>query len=107
MEYFSIVYRILKSVYESMDCDEFDAESISPDVLGISIAKWEKIMLELIHNGYISGITIEPRAYTPRMKVIYTRPAVTIKGAEYLESNTMMRKVQRATKGIKDAIPGA
>lgn len=106
MEYFSIVYRILKTVYDSMDYQDFDERSIAPDVLHVSVPKWEAIMVELVRNGYLTGIEIVPimGLKIPGVKII--RPVLTLKGAEYLEDNTMMKKVQRTMKGIKDAIPG-
>ena len=32
MEYFSIIYKILKAIEKSMDSEEFDRDSISPGI---------------------------------------------------------------------------
>ena len=56
MEYFSIIYKILKAIEKSMDAEEFDRNSISPEYLHISRTRWEIIMAELVSNGFISGI---------------------------------------------------
>ncbi|MEG0585127.1 MAG: YjcQ family protein [Christensenellaceae bacterium] len=32
-------------------------------------------------------------------------PKITLKGLEYLHENSMMQKIMRAAKGIKDTIP--
>lgn len=107
MEYFSIVYRILKTIYESMDYPEFSEESIMPDALRVSAPKWTAIMAELVRNEYVTGITVHetPGCSMPLIRIV--KPVLTMKGAEYLEDNTMMKRVQRTMKGIKDALPGA
>lgn len=56
MEYFSIIYAILKAIEKSMDVEEFDRNSISAEFLHISQTRWEIIMGELVRNGYISGV---------------------------------------------------
>ncbi len=107
MEYFSIVYRILKTIYDSMDYPEFSEESIMPDTLHVSAPKWTAIMAELVRNEYVTGITVHeaPGCVMPLIRIV--KPVLTMKGAEYLEDNTMMKRVQRTMKGIKDALPGA
>ena len=95
MEYFSIIYAILKAIEKSMDVEEFDRNSISAEFLYISQTRWEIIMGELVKNGYISGVYVVPIAgrEVPGIKV--ARPILTIKGAEYLQENTMMKKAYR------------
>ena len=105
MEYFSIVYKILKAIYYSMDYEEFDENSISPETLNVSVPKWEAIMRELVEQGYVKGVSLIPIAGREKgVKVI--RPTLTMKGVEYLEENSMMKKAQRFLKGIKDIAPG-
>ena len=62
-------------------------------------------MAELVKNGYISGVYVAPIAgrETPGIKV--GRPILTIKGAEYLEENTMMKKAYNLAKKIHDIMP--
>lgn len=105
MEYFSIIYKILKAIEKSMDAAEFDRDSISPEYLHISRTRWEIIMAELVNNGFVSGVYVVPVAgrETPGIKV--GRPALTIKGAEYLEENTMMKKAYNLAKKVHDIMP--
>lgn len=107
MEYFSIIYRILKTIYESMDYPDFCEDSIMPNAFNVSMPKWTAIMAELVRNGYITGVTVHesPGCTMPLIRIV--KPVLTIKGAEYLEENTMMKKAQRVLKGIKDVVPGA
>ena len=39
-------------------------------------------------------------------KVALTRPEITLKGLEYLEENSLMKKAANLAKGIKETIPG-
>lgn len=105
MEYFAIIYKILKAIEYSMDFDEFDKNSISPETLGVSRQRWEAIITELVRNKYITGVELIPIAGkgTPGVKVI--RPLLTIQGAEYLSESSMMKKMYNLAKGIKDVIP--
>lgn len=106
MEYFSVIYKILKTIEKSMDYEEFDCNSISPSILHITQNRRDVIITELVGNGYINGIDLVPimgRA-TPGIKII--RPTLTIKGAEYLYENSMMKKAYNVAKGIKEITPG-
>ena len=105
MEYFAVIYKILKAIEYSMDFDEFDQNSISPEMLGVSRQRWEAIIAELVRNKYITGVELIPIAGrgNPGVKVI--RPLLTIQGAEYLSENSMMKKMYKIAKGIKDVAP--
>lgn len=105
MEYFNIIYKILKAIEKSMDAVEFDRDSIAPEYLHISRTRWEIIMAELVSNGFVSGVYVVPIAgrETPGIKV--GRPALTIKGAEYLSENTMMKKAYDMAKKVHDILP--
>lgn len=102
MEYFSVIYKILKAIEKSMDYDEFDFNSISPETMGITRNRWEAIMLELARSGYISGVELIPimGRSTPGIKI--EKPILTIKGAEYLNENSMMKKACRMAKEIRE-----
>ena len=88
-----------------MDCEEFDEEMISPERLKISESRWIKILVMLIHEDYITGIQIHQSA-DGYFGVSYSNPAITLKGLEYLNENSMMKKAANIAKGIKDIIPG-
>lgn len=69
-----------------MDCDSLDKRKISPAALGISLNRWAYIVLLLNENGYISG------------------DRITLKGLEYLEENSLMRKASNFAKGIAEVL---
>lgn len=89
-----------------MDLEEFDKESISKERLGISEARWCRIMALLVKDGYVTGIETWNSMDCEYPRVAIGRPEITIKGLEYLEENTFMKKAANLAKGIKDTIPG-
>ena len=55
MQDFRIIYKILRILQRSMDLEEFNKESLSPEQLELSKPKWSRIMAMLLKEGYISG----------------------------------------------------
>lgn len=89
-----------------MDLEEFDKESISRERLEISEARWCRIMAMLVNDGYVTGIKTWEAMDCGYPRVAIARPEITIKGLEYLEENTFMKKAANLAKGIKDTLPG-
>ena len=88
-----------------MDYDEFDIEQISAESLGISRNKWCRIMEMLAQNGYIQGVTVK-YSIDGNVLISTSNPRIALKGLEYLNENSFMKKAANAAKGIKDIIPG-
>ena len=106
MDDFRLIYKILRILQKSMDCEEIDKEVLSPERLGMSVPKWSRIMAMLLNEGYIAGGQTWNALDCGYPRVVLTRPEITLKGLEYLEENTLMRKAANLAKGIKDTIPG-
>ena len=104
MDDFRIIYKILRILQKSMDLEEFDKSSISAEILGLSIPKWNRIMAMLLNEGYISGGETWNAMDCGYPKVALTRPELTLKGLEYLEENSLMRKAADLAKGIPEGI---
>ncbi len=102
MEEFKIIYKILRILRKAMDTDEFDHDLICPETLGLSQQKWNRIMRMLVLNEYISGAETWESFDCPYPKVRLTRPEITLKGLEYLEENSLMKKAAGIAKGIID-----
>lgn len=102
MEDFRIIYRILCILQKSMDLEEFDRNNISAEALGLSVPKWSRLMAMLLKEGYISGGETWNSMECGYPKVALTRPELTLKGLEYLEENSLMRKASELAKGIID-----
>ena len=107
MDNFTVIYKILKALEQAMDYDEFDISRISHTKLEISYQRWEKIMIMLAKTGYIEGVVFDQCMgdYSPHIEKLIA-PVITLKGLEYLNDNTFMKKAANALKGIKDVIPG-
>lgn len=100
MDDFRTIYKILRILQKSMDLEEFNKNSISAETLGLSIPKWNRIMAMLLNEGYISGGETWNAMDCGYPKVALTRPELTLKGLEYLEENSLMRKAADLAKGI-------
>lgn len=90
-----------------MDYEEFDITKISAERLNITYTRWEKILIMLVKSGYIEGVVYDQclSDYSPHL-VIPIQPVITLKGLEYLNENSFMKKAANVAKGIKDTIPG-
>ncbi len=100
MDDFRIIYKILRILQRSMDLEEFDKSNISAEALDLSVPKWSRIMAMLLNEGYISGGETWNAMDCGYPRVALTRPELTLKGLEYLEENSLMRKAADLAKGI-------
>ena len=105
MDNFNVIYKILKRLEKAMDYDEFDFEQISAESLGISRNKWCRIIEMLAQNGYIQGVTVKYSIDGNNALISAYNPVITLKGLEYLNENSFMKKAAKAAKEIKDIIP--
>ena len=101
---FRTIYRILKILQQSMDLEEFDKENLSPERLELSKPRWSRIMAMLLKEGYISGGQTWNAMDCSYPRVALTRPEIMLKGLEYLEENSLMRKAADMAKGIIDIV---
>lgn len=102
MDDFRMIYKILRILQNSMDCEEFDVNILSAEQLGLSLPKWSRIMAMLLKEGYISGGETWNTMNCGYPRVALTRPELTLKGLEYLEENSMMKKAANFAKGVID-----
>ena len=105
MDNFVIIYKILKALEAAMDCDEVDMADISAERFRISENRWQALLKMLADNGYIEGVTIR-RSADGCISIGIHYPCITLKGLEYLQENTLMKRAYRLAKGIKDITPG-
>lgn len=106
MNDFKIIYRILKYLQSSLDVDEPDFSVIGAEALNMTQAKWSRIMKMLADSGYIDGLIIVDVDNAPYPFVRFSSStALTLKGMEYLEENSLMKKAAKIAKGVADIIP--
>lgn len=97
MDNFKIIYKILKILERAMDEDSFDKSEISFEELKISEARWIKLMEMLASEGYIQGVSIINSLGRTHLRI-------TLKGLEYLEENSLMKKAGHLIKGVTEII---
>lgn len=104
MDNFKIIYRILRILEKAMDLEDFDMEQISAESLKISEARWCSLMEMLSDEGYIKGVRIS-RSIDGQIIVNQSNVRITLKGLEYLNENSFMKKAANLAKGVSDFIP--
>lgn len=105
MDNFKAVYTILSSLEKSMDLPEANVEMFNAKALGVSEERWKKYIEMMADCGYIKGVKITPYI-NGNVAVDCDDMQITLKGLEYLQENTIMQKIYKTAKGIKDIVPG-
>ena len=100
MDNFKVIYRILRLLEKSMDCEEFNTEAFTAKEFGLNEPHFARLLKMLVESGYISGVevwNVRELEY-PRYKIV--RPEITLKGLEYLNDNSLMKKAAELAKGV-------
>lgn len=101
---FKIIYKILSILKSSLDNLKFDVDRLSPQSLNISIEKRDNIIELLLDKNLIKGVII--KKYQDGDSVLVLNDIkITLDGLEYLEENSIMKKMYKLAKGIKDVTP--
>lgn len=99
---FKTIYKILSAFEKALDVEDFGLESISAEKLEISKVRWAKYIEMLTEAEYLSGIKIQ--STIAGIDILEENPHITLKGLEYLAENSMMQRMYKTAKGIKDLI---
>lgn len=105
MDNFKAVYKILTALERAMDLPQFDIMEVGPEKLGVSVERWSRYLEMMADVGYIKGVSIH-RDILGETCVDAKNVRITLKGLEYLQENSIMRKLYQAAKGISDIVPG-
>ncbi|MGP1459130.1 MAG: YjcQ family protein [Treponema sp.] len=85
------LFTILNRLYLGLDDTDFKPkEHITAECLQLSNPRWAKYLHLLSDAGYIDGVTF--RKYDMGEVIQYSDIAITLKGMEFLEQNTVMPK---------------
>lgn len=103
LDNFKAVYKILSTLEKAMDLPEFDVSLIGADKLGVSDERWARYIEMMADVGYIKGVSIS-KDVTGSMNINADDMRITLKGLEYLQENSIMQKIYKAAKGIKEII---
>lgn len=104
MDNFKAVYMILSALEKSMDLPQANVEMFNAEAIGVSEERWKKYIEMMLDCGYIKGVTA--KTYMSGSTVVDCQNIrITLKGLEYLQENSMMQKIYKTMKGIKDVVP--
>lgn len=101
---FQIVYKILSALEKAMDYPEFDISQIDAQTLKISQERWARYIEMLVDTGFIKGVRIFENV-CGETQIQDNGIRITLKGLEYLTENSLMKRVYKAVKGIKEISP--
>ena len=88
-----------------MDYQAFDLlEQVSPEHLKVSEERYNRYLEMMADVGYIKGVQIT-KNITGETQIDAEEVRITLKGLEYLQENSIMRKMYQTAKGIKEIIP--
>jgi hypothetical protein len=104
LDNFKIIYKLLRLLEAAMDYEEFDKNAFSAERFKISEARWIRLLEMVAKNGYIEGFSIR-RGNDGHIVKSESSPQITLKGLEYLQENSLMKKAANLAKGISDIIP--
>lgn len=101
LEDFKAMYRILSYLHKRIDTPYATYQDILKLNLQISENRLQKLLREMQTNGYISGL-VWAKNMSSAMPMLCDGCIVeiTLKGMEYLEENSIMRKAKEAICGI-------
>lgn len=101
MDNFKAVYKILSSLEKAMDLPNFDIEQISAEKLGVSKERFARYLEMMTDVGYIKGVRVYQDIFGETI-IENEGIRITLKGLEYLQENSIMQKIYKATKGITE-----
>ena len=102
---FTAIYKILKFLDRNAGNEDCNMQMISAEELKMGEARWEQLMIALQEDGYIKGLVYSqgmddkfPHIAEP------IRPRITLKGMEFLEENSRMKKAADFVHGFIDVV---
>jgi hypothetical protein len=105
MDNFKIIYKVLRHLEKSLDCDEMDYSPIGHAALGISRERWEALLTMMKDAGYVDGLVVLQDISDNKFRLcLPICPRITLKGLEYLSDNSLMKKAANLAKGIAEIV---
>lgn len=96
---FNIIYKILKALEQVIDYDEFDMDFVSAEHLKITENRLLRIWEMLYKAGYVEGVSVKYGAQG-NVVISVNNPRITLKGLEYLNENSFMKKAANTLKEL-------
>lgn len=89
---FTLVYKILRIIQKGLDFPIFGLDDFNLSKIGITQTKFENLLIMLQKDNLISGLEI--CEFIGGRSLTGQEIRLTIKGLEYLESNSFMKKAR-------------
>ena len=105
MDNFKAVYKILSALEKQMDKPAADVSTFNHEALNVSENRWNHYIEMMCDCGYIKGVRMSEDLVGMTF-CDCSDIKITLKGLEYLQENSIMRKIYRTAQGIKDITPG-
>lgn len=106
MDNFKIIYKILKYLENCMGQAEIDTTPLKAEALHTEQERLDEIIGMLLENGYIDGARAKSYVNSRTPIILNLNHAkITLKGLEYLEENSMMKKAAKLITGIIEIMP--
>lgn len=105
MKDYRIIYKILVLLNKYKGDESFSVEFISAEGMKVEYNTWEQLLIMLQEEGLITGVL-----YAQTMSEQFPHltaeihPRITLKGIEFLESNSMIQKAKEALKMVGEII---
>lgn len=102
------IYRILKGFADGVGDDEFDGKAFlhaAADRMGD--ARADALVAMVVDEGLLTGIEVRRFVDRSGPTLVPVDPRITLKGIQFLEENSLMRRAARAASGIADAAGAA
>lgn len=105
MQDFKVIYNILKTINVVAGDDTFPiVDYIKKQGEQIGENRLAGLLEMMVDEGYVKGIVVRRYLSSPTPIVYYESPRLTMKGLEYLEENSLMKKAARIAQGIVDVV---
>lgn len=93
-----IAYKILYSLEHEKKAD-YMGKLISPAALDVPEDKWREVLGSLVEDGYVSGVKFGKDILDNEF-VNVKHAKITMKGAEYLSENSVMKKIAQTVTDV-------
>lgn len=109
-DYFVMAYKLLSYLYACLKAgkDPLDSGYMDYDTKAFPVgeAYWQYLLRNLYQEGYLQGVALVPILGMAEKGVkLLPNVSITPKGIAYLHENSMMQKVKRALKDVKELLP--
>ncbi|MGG3504772.1 YjcQ family protein [Paenibacillus lautus] len=101
-----VMQQILEHFDDSMDSDEIDIGPISAENLGISTARWHRVIGMMLEEGLIDGFAEVTHLGSSHSSYRSINPRITLRGLQFLNENSNAAKIYEIAKEIRGWVPG-